>query len=283
MTHCLSLQIFELGKSQIDIKSDKSYTSHQTRKVNYSWCLTHYKIDQLCWCLKRGTPPQDGDHSVLQRDITRMGKKKTQKQLTHLSKARAARWNATLKENIVTNNQSPPRTTTRAQQYISTLRERINDQNDTISALTTSNSHLLSENNELHLKLDQSTSLIYSLEEQNATTSQELIVTKDDLRNAQKLISDQNTIIRQKNQRINRLVREKSVISAKLASVKQELLAAILRAEAAEKLSTSESLRIELLMRTISRLDDTVNSHQQKNKDLYKSLRGIILFNNPPC
>ncbi|KAJ7870017.1 hypothetical protein B0H13DRAFT_1896387 [Mycena leptocephala] len=41
MTHCLSLQIFELGKSQIDIKSDKSYTSHQTRKVNYSWCLTH--------------------------------------------------------------------------------------------------------------------------------------------------------------------------------------------------------------------------------------------------
>jgi chromosome segregation ATPase len=98
-------------------------------------------------------------------------------------------------------------------------------------------------------------------------------VTKDDLRNAQKLISDQNTIIRQKNQRINRLVREKSVISAKLASVKQELLAAILRAEAAEKLSTSESLRIELLMRTISRLDDTVNSHQQKNKDLYKSLR----------
>ncbi|KAJ7914168.1 hypothetical protein B0H13DRAFT_1873242 [Mycena leptocephala] len=27
------------------------------------------KIDQLCWCLKRGTPPQDGDHSVLQRDM----------------------------------------------------------------------------------------------------------------------------------------------------------------------------------------------------------------------
>ncbi|KAJ7877260.1 hypothetical protein B0H14DRAFT_3436212 [Mycena olivaceomarginata] len=88
---------------------------------------------------------------------------------------------------------------------------------------------------------------------------------KDDLQEAQSRIFEQESIIRQKNQRINRLVRDKSILAAKQASVKQQLLAAVLRAEAAEKLSKSEALRMESLISTISRLDGALDGTSHRN------------------
>ncbi|KAJ7608933.1 hypothetical protein DFH06DRAFT_1309053 [Mycena polygramma] len=62
------------------------------------------------------------------------------------------------------------------------------------------------------------------------------------------------SLIRQKAQRINR--RDKSLLSAKVASAKQQLLAAGRRTGTAGELARSESLRIESLLSTISQVDD---------------------------
>ncbi|KAJ7657669.1 hypothetical protein DFH06DRAFT_1297704 [Mycena polygramma] len=79
------------------------------------------------------------------------------------------------------------------------------------------------------------------------------------------------SLIRQKAQRINR--RDKSLLSAKVASAKQQLLAAGRRTGTAGELVRSESLRIKSLLSTISQVDDRLHPHVLKNKELYKLRR----------
>ncbi|KAJ7506623.1 hypothetical protein B0H11DRAFT_1794540 [Mycena galericulata] len=55
--------------------------------------------------------------------------------------------------------------------------------------------------------------------------------------------------------------------------MKQEILQTILRAEAAEKLSQSQALRIETLLQNITRLDAVILSHSQQRKELQQTLR----------
>ncbi|KAF7360906.1 hypothetical protein MSAN_01120500 [Mycena sanguinolenta] len=202
-----------------------------------------------------------------------MGQKKTQKQLAGLAAARASRHKPSEKENTIAPPQSPPRSTTRSQRHISTLQDRINEQDIHISFLSQSNSELQAENTSLHHQLVHSRSTIASLQEQNAVSAQKLRETTEELKDAYDEISSQAVIIRKKNQRINRLIHDKSVLSAKLACAKQQVLDAVLRAHAAEKLSKSESLRIETLLQTISSLDQKLDTQQQQQKDLYKTLR----------
>ncbi|KAJ7827310.1 hypothetical protein B0H13DRAFT_2373916 [Mycena leptocephala] len=202
-----------------------------------------------------------------------VGKKKTEKQLASLAAARDLKNACSSKENILGHSASPPRATTRAQQTISTLRDKINDQNLQILILSSENSGLVAENSRLSTNLHRATLLNSSLEERNSSLSHELGVVKGDLEDARDRIFEQESLIRQKNQRINRLMRDKSFLAAKLACIKQQLLAAVVRAEAAETLSASGSLRIESHILTIARLDKALSSHRQKNKDLYKSLR----------
>ncbi|KAJ7652776.1 hypothetical protein DFH06DRAFT_1093802 [Mycena polygramma] len=199
-----------------------------------------------------------------------MGKRKTPKQQAGLSHARTSRWK---KENILPTHSSPPRTTTRARQYLTTLEDRIRSQDEEINALHAINSELLSDNTNLYNKLDESTLQIVALQKQNTVSAQELAETSAQLDDAQHTISMQDALIRQKEQRINRLIRDKSLLSTKAASAKQQLLAAVLRAETAEGLSKSDSLRIESLLSTISQLDKRLDSHLLKNKEIYKSLR----------
>ncbi|KAF7377133.1 hypothetical protein MSAN_00132400 [Mycena sanguinolenta] len=205
-----------------------------------------------------------------------MGQKKTQKQLAGLAAARASRHKPSEKENTIAPPQSPPRSTTRSQRHISTLQDRINEQDIHISFLSQSNSKLQAENTSLHHQLLHSRSTIASLQEQNAVSAQRLRETTEELKDAYDEISSQAVIIR-KNQRINRLIRDKSVLSAKLACAKQQVLDAVLRAHAAEKLSKSESLQIETLLQTISSLDQKLDTQQQQQKDLYKTLQATSM------
>ncbi|KAJ6503911.1 hypothetical protein C8R45DRAFT_1185995 [Mycena sanguinolenta] len=202
-----------------------------------------------------------------------MGKKKTAKQLAALAAGRSIRLQAAGKENTIENAQSPPRTMTRARQYFVTLQDRINDQNDEIVSLSDSNVRLRAENTSLHHQLAHCTSTIAILEEGNADLEERLLDTRNELSDAHDEISHQATIIRQKNQRINRLVRDKSVLAAKLACAKQKLLDTVLRAETAENLSNSISLRVESLLQTISCLDQKLDAHCQRYKALYKERR----------
>ncbi|KAJ7174753.1 hypothetical protein C8R46DRAFT_892050 [Mycena filopes] len=96
---------------------------------------------------------------------------------------------------------------------------------------------------------------------------------KDDLASAHELIAQQDRIIRQKEQRINRLIRDKAALTAKLTLSKEQVLDQLLRANAAEKLSRAESLRIEDQLHTISRLTTSVHSLRDKARHLKKTLR----------
>ncbi|KAJ7446015.1 hypothetical protein B0H11DRAFT_1824637, partial [Mycena galericulata] len=55
--------------------------------------------------------------------------------------------------------------------------------------------------------------------------------------------------------------------------MKQEILQTILGAEAAEKLSQPQALRIETLLQHITRLDAVILSHSQQRKELQQTLR----------
>ncbi|KAJ7185051.1 hypothetical protein C8R46DRAFT_1209230 [Mycena filopes] len=202
-----------------------------------------------------------------------MGYKKSSKQLGNMSKARDLRWPSSVKENLLLPPASPPRTRKRANDYTSTLEHRIEAQDARISTLSAANARLSSNNTVLRTQIDQSNALISSLEESNTTTSNELATIKDDLESAHDLIAHQEHVIRQKNQRINRLIRDKAVLTAKLAVAKQETLDAVLRANAAEKLSKTDALRIEGMLQQISSFEHTLSRYRQNAKDQYNTLR----------
>ncbi|KAJ6453797.1 hypothetical protein C8R45DRAFT_1192645 [Mycena sanguinolenta] len=115
--------------------------------------------------------------------------------------------------------------------------------------------------------------MISTLEEQNAAVNQELADANSGLNDAKEHIRAQDRIIKQKSQRINRLIRDKSVLAAKIACLKQELLASVQRAQSAESVSQSFAIRIESLMLSVSHLEASLRTQREKNKDLTKSLR----------
>ncbi|KAJ7687636.1 hypothetical protein B0H17DRAFT_1136186 [Mycena rosella] len=198
-----------------------------------------------------------------------MGRKLSQKQLAVLAGLTGARWKpkSAEKENLVhPNSLTPPRTATRAKTYTAALEKTINDQKTRILSLEASNSTLEAQNTGLNHELDDAHSLIHSLEESHATTTAHLSTLENELSIANNTISEQNTIIKQKDQRINRLVRDKCVLSSRLACVKQELLQAVLSAEESrmqsKKLSKDTANHIESLLLSVSRLAAAVSAQR---------------------
>jgi hypothetical protein len=111
------------------------------------------------------------------------------------------------------------------------------------------------------------------LESQNAIVSQQLLGAQEELRDAHETIKEQSSTIKRNIQCINRLVRDKSVLAAKAACLKQEVLRGVLRAEAAEKISASQGLCIEHHLQSILRLEAMVDSNREKQRELKKTLR----------
>jgi hypothetical protein len=132
---------------------------------------------------------------------------------------------------------------------------------------------LQTENTSLHTQLDASTTHIHVLESQNAIVSRQLLGIQEELLDAHEIIQEQSATIKQKIQRINRLVRDKSVLAAKAACLKQEVLRGVLRAEAAERISASQGLRIEHHLQSILCLEAMVDSNREKQRELKKALR----------
>jgi predicted RNase H-like nuclease (RuvC/YqgF family) len=201
-----------------------------------------------------------------------MGRKRSTKQLEVLSTARSAR-HPHGKENIVPAATSPPRSATRTQAYFSTLQDRIERQSKEIQSLTASNTQLQSENSALHAQLDVSDKQILALETEHTTTLKKLSDVQSDFCDAYNTIDEQETTIKQFQQRINRLMRDKSVLLARISSLKQDVLQAVSRADAEEKMSASQSLRISRLLSNIAHLEDTVLSNRRKHNELAKALR----------
>jgi chromosome segregation ATPase len=201
-----------------------------------------------------------------------MGRKCSTKQLEALSAARSAR-HPHGKENILPTATSPPRSATRAQAYFSTLKDRIEQQSKEIQSLTASNTQLQSENSALHAQLDVSDRQIQALETEHTTTLKKLSDVQSDLCDTYNTIDEQETTIKQLQQRINHLMRDKSVLLARISSLKQEVLQAVSRTDAEEKISASQSLRINQLLSNITHLEDTVLSNRRKHNELAKSLR----------
>ncbi|KAJ7939902.1 hypothetical protein B0H13DRAFT_1850105 [Mycena leptocephala] len=156
--------------------------------------------------------------------------------------AKNVRWKSKKaeKENILpTASKQAPRTATRAKSSIATLERTVNKHHTRILSLEASNSDLEAQNLDLHTQLHDSRARLHSLEEVHSTTTQQLSELQHDLSIAHDTISEQALIIRQKNQRINRLMRDKSVLAAKLACIKQDQLRPIFRADTADSLSAS--------------------------------------------
>jgi chromosome segregation ATPase len=200
-----------------------------------------------------------------------MGRKRSTKQLEVLSAARSAR-HPHGKENIVLAVASPPCSATRTQAYFSMLKDCIKQQSKEIRSLMVSNTQLQSENSTLQARLDVSDKNILALETRHMSTLEKLSDAQDDLRDAYNTIDEQATTIKQLQQRINRLTRDKSVLVAKISALKQDVVEAVLRADAHEKLSASNSLRISRLLSNIAHLEDIVHSNCQKHAELTKSL-----------
>ncbi|KAJ7353020.1 hypothetical protein DFH08DRAFT_804606 [Mycena albidolilacea] len=178
-----------------------------------------------------------------------MGRKRSEKQLAVTAGLNGARLRSinTGKENILPDTSIPPRRSTRVQDY--------------------ADDHLL------HTCLDDSYSWIKSLEKDQATTTEWLSIAEHDLSIANEMISSQAVIISQKNQRINRLIRDKSVLAAKIAGLKRDILDAVLRADAANSLTKSHAIRIETLLRTIHHLNRKIDSHRAEKIQIRKTLK----------
>jgi chromosome segregation ATPase len=196
-----------------------------------------------------------------------MGRKRSAKQLEVLSAACSAR-HPHGKENIVPTVASPPRSATRTQVYFSTLKDRIEQQSKEILSLMASTTQLQSENSALQAQLDVSDKNIFTLETRHILTLEKLSNAQDDLHDAYSTINEQATAIKHLQQRIGRLMSDKSVLVAKITALKQEVVEAVLRADAEEELSASKSLRISRLLSNIAHLEDTVHSNRRKHAEL---------------
>ncbi|KAF7334122.1 hypothetical protein MVEN_02318000 [Mycena venus] len=123
------------------------------------------------------------------------------------------------------------------------------------------------------MELDTATSRVHTLEIENAAITEHLFDVQEQLHDAQDVISAQSDVIKQKNQRINRLVRDKAVLSGRIACKKQELAQAILSAAEAEKVSKAAALNIETLLQSISQLNAAASAQKAAKSELYKDLR----------
>ncbi|KAJ7455619.1 hypothetical protein B0H11DRAFT_1926006 [Mycena galericulata] len=205
-----------------------------------------------------------------------MGTKRSEKQKLIHSNLNNARWahKTQAKENVLpSNTASPPRSKTRAQAYISKLQETINTQSTRITNLESSLSTQSAESLSLRAELSATNSRLESLEETHTETIAQLSSIQHDLKIAEETISEQAIIIKQKTQRINRLIRDKAALQAQLACRKQQLLDAVLRAEEAEGLTASSNLRIETLLRTVERLHRTIDTQKQDKLIIQKKLK----------
>lgn len=204
-----------------------------------------------------------------------MGRQLSEKRKAHIASLPSSRWKhkESAKENIIPPELIPPRAATRAQNYIKTLENTISDRNTHILALQLSNADLTQQNTALSTQLDTASFRIQSLELDNTGTSQELSVTQERLHNAHDLISTQSHIITQKNQRINRLIRDKSVLSSRIACLKQELAQAVLAAAESKNISNAAALHIESLLQSISRLNSSASVQKAAKDELYRDLR----------
>jgi DNA repair exonuclease SbcCD ATPase subunit len=204
-----------------------------------------------------------------------MTKKLSDKRKAHIASLSASRWKSkdTAKENILPPVLIPPRATTRAQTYLKSLEDTISAQNNQILVLQESNLDYRDQYSALTTELDTATSYVQTLEIQNTAITEQLADAQDQLHEAQDVISAQSDTIRQKNQRINRLARDKAVLSGKIACKQQELAQAILSAAAAEKVSKATALEIETMLHSISRLNATASAQKAAKSELYKDLR----------
>ncbi|KAJ7187049.1 hypothetical protein C8R46DRAFT_1342259 [Mycena filopes] len=204
-----------------------------------------------------------------------MVSKRSEKQSAHSSTLSNARWRRKdpAKENIIPNNLIPPRATTRAPGYVNPLEATVTNQQDHILQLQTAYSHAEDHTTLLTTQLEQTTSRIQSLELETDSLATQLANANERLDDAYDTISSQAEVIKQKNQRIHRLMRDKAVLSAKIATLKQELLLATLSAAESDRFSNATASHIESLIQSIDRLTKSVAEQKAAKHDLYKDLR----------
>ncbi|KAF7363183.1 hypothetical protein MVEN_00670900 [Mycena venus] len=204
-----------------------------------------------------------------------MTKKLSGKRKAHIASLSASRWKSkeTAKENLLPPVLVPPRATTRAHNYVKSLEATVSIQKEHILALQESNLDYRDQNSALMTELDTATSRVHTLEIENAAITEHLFDVQEQLHDAQDIISAQSDVIKQKNQRINRLVRDKAVLSGRIACKKQELAQAILSAAEAEKVSKAAALHIETLLQSISQLNAAASAQKAAKSELYKDLR----------
>lgn len=197
-----------------------------------------------------------------------MGRQLSAKQKAHLASLPASRWKSkdSAKENLLPHILIPPRATTRAQDYTESLEDTVANQANQILVLKQSNSDYEQCNAVLMMELDTAISHVHTLELENVAITERLSDVQD-------LLSSQSDLIKQKNQRMNRLMRDKSVLSSQIACLKQELAQAALGLAASEKASNSATLHIQTLLQSISRLNAAASVQKAAKADLYNNLR----------
>lgn len=193
--------------------------------------------------------------------------------LTNLTATRStSRWKGkhAAKENLIPPLTNAPRATTRAQNYVKTT---ILDQKRRILVLQQSNSDYESSNASLTMELDIATSRVHTLEAENTALTEGISGMQDELDDAKEVIFAQSGLIKQGKQRINRLMRDKLVLSSRIACMKQEILESVLCAQESRKLSKKAALDIEHLLQSISRLNTAQRSQKAAYADLQKDFQ----------
>ncbi|KAJ7938530.1 hypothetical protein B0H13DRAFT_1851479 [Mycena leptocephala] len=174
------------------------------------------------------------------------------------------------KENLILPLANAPQAMTRAQNYVKTT---ILDQKRRILVLQQSNSDYQSSNASLTMELDIATSRVHTLEAENTALTEEISGMQDELDDAKEVISAQSGLIKQGKQRINRLMRDKLVLSSRIACMKLEILKSVLCAQESRKLSKKAALDIEHLLQSISRLNTAQRSQKAAHADLQKDFQ----------
>jgi hypothetical protein len=123
------------------------------------------------------------------------------------------------------------------------------------------------------MELDIATSRVHTLEAENTALAEEISGMQDELDDAKEVISAQSGLIKQGKQRINRLMRDKLVLSSRIACMKQEILESVLCAQESRKLSKKAALDIEHLLQSISRLNTAQRSQKAAYADLQKDFQ----------
>ncbi|KAJ7798603.1 hypothetical protein B0H13DRAFT_1933573 [Mycena leptocephala] len=172
------------------------------------WQLRHLSIDSI-----RRVSRLSLSHSGAFCSPT--GWKLTQKQKDHTASLSTSRWKGkhAAKENLIPPLANAPRATTRAQNCVKTT---ILDQKRGILVLQQSNSDYESSNASLTMELDIATSRVHTLEAENTALTEGISGMQDELDDAKEVIFAQSGLIKQGKQCINRLMRDKLVLSSRI-------------------------------------------------------------------